>query len=102
LQPIAPRQNKEIEAMTKFLALALLLFATPAMAQQMQTITPNAGGGYTINDPFNPRGQTIVTPNGGGGYTAIQPFNPRAHTYITPNAGGGYTVTRPFARPYGQ
>jgi hypothetical protein len=52
------------------------------------TVTPNFGGGYTVQNEN--QGATTVRPKFGGGYTVEQ--NGRTTQEVTPNFGGGYKV----------
>lgn len=57
-----------------FASLLLLAAIAPAMAQSTTYVQPNGAGGYTVTEPFNPRGTEYINPDAGGGYTVTRPF----------------------------
>jgi hypothetical protein len=64
------------------LLAAMLLIATPAMAQ-LTIVLPESGGGYMVLTPGQP--MTTILPEQGGGYLILNPGKPS--TLVLPQPG---------------
>ena len=76
--------------MKHLLAFGLILAAST------EFISPNADGGFTVVDPFDPTATVIGTPTGNGGYVLTKPFDPAGTTYVTPDGAGGFISITPL------
>jgi uncharacterized membrane protein len=89
-------KGKTLLISVSVLALAGLAQIQPSHAWQTTTVTPNLGGGYSVNS-FGSEGSSYgtVTPNLGGGYS-FNSYGSGGSTFgtVTPNLGGGYNINQ--------